>query len=96
MIEVYRVKKQYAFNFCKVLAEKVTKKTVVVQGVRQDKRSSYSCYFEDFNEAKDHAVLHLLNKKEELLEQLKLVEENIEQVSCLTEDKIAVSSGVYA
>lgn len=95
MVNVYRVRHRWQFDFHKIAAEKVTKSSVVVQGHRQAKFSEGTGIFESFDEAKEYAIRQLQYKAERARKDLELAEYNLRLVEAMTEETIPVSKSLY-
>lgn len=91
MVDVWRVKSRWNFEFVKVVAEKVTDASVFIGGSRLAKSSDGVRYFEDFDSAKDHAMTCLRRKAEQARKEMDSAEEHLRNVESATEGTIPVS-----
>lgn len=92
MVEVWRVKSRWNFEFVKVVAEKVTDASVFIAGSRVAKASDGVRYFEDFDSAKEYAMTCLRRKAEQARKEMKLAEEYLWYVENVTAGTILVST----
>jgi translation initiation factor IF-2 len=95
MIEVYRVKNRFRFSFVKVMADKVTDRSVFVKGSRVSKSSDGVRYFDDFHSAREYAKTLLSRELEIHQKDVNRVEEDLKNLQSVDEENIKVSSELY-
>lgn len=92
MVDVWRVKSRWNFEFVKVVAEKVTDASVFIAGSRVAKASDGIRYFEDFDSAKEYAMTCLRRKAEQARKEMESAEEHLRHVESVTDGTISVST----
>jgi hypothetical protein len=92
MVDVWRVKSQWSFEFVKVVAEKVTAASIFIEGSRVAKASDGVRYFEDFDSAKEYARTCLRWKAEQARKEMESAEEHLRHVESVTACTISVST----
>ena len=92
MVDVWRVKSRWNFEFVKVVAEKVTDASVFIKGSRVAKASDGVRYFEDFDSAKEYAMTCLRRKAKHARKEMESAEEHLRHVESVTDGTISVST----
>lgn len=92
MVDVWRVKSRWNFEFVKVVAEKVTDASVFIGGSRVSKVSDGVRYFDDFGSAKEYAMTCLRRKAEQARKEMESAEEHLRRVESVTDGTISVST----
>lgn len=95
MIEVWQVTNSYRFRFNKLMADKVTDLSVIINGSRAAMSSDGARYFMTFDAAKEHAIRTLNADIVQANKKLAVAEENLRQVIATTADTIKTAKGIY-
>lgn len=91
MVDVWRVKSRWKFEFVKVAADKVTASSVFIGGSRVAKSSDGVHYFEDFASAKEYATGILRMTIDESRKSMEKAEEILSTVLETTEETVPES-----
>jgi len=92
MVDVWRVKDRWSFEFVRVQAERVTDASVFIGGSRVAMSSDGVRYFETFEAAKKYAKDRLSQKAERARKELESVEEHLRHIENVTDENISVST----
>lgn len=95
MIEVWQVDHRFKFRFNKLMADKVTDLSVIINGRRAAKSSDGVRYFTTFEEAKTYAVRTLNNYVLKSKKDLSIAELALVEVTNTTPDTIKTSESIY-
>ena len=91
MVDVWRVKSRWNFEFVKVVADKVTASSVFINGNRVSKASDGVRYFEDFSSAKEYATGLLRRTIDESRKSMEKAEEMLSKFNHATEETVPES-----
>jgi hypothetical protein len=92
MIDVWRVKDRWSFEFVRVQAERVTDASVFIGGSRVALSSDGVRYFTTFDSAKEYAIERLSQKAERARKEMDSAEEHLRHVKSVTGENISIST----